>query len=242
MKLVILMSGGLDSYISYYYARAHGINSIMPLWFDINQPYKYKEQAAIEAFDFPVTKMHLDLIRPEFDNIPTIHNQIIPGRNMIFATIAASFGNLIWMCALEGEMHKYMVDKNDTFFSLASGVLSYTFDKKVSIETPFSKLTKTEIVKWALKNGLTKEQLSKTSTCYHPTEQFCGECGTCFKRNIAMSLNGIHEPYKVNPFESAWGVDYMKKIVKAIAHKDYTHYSKNRLTETFAAFELYKKS
>jgi len=245
-KVVIMTSGGLDSYVAYYYAKKMGYEPV-PVWVDLGQPYAKKEEASIDSFEFAneVKKIHIDLLRPEFNNVPDINHWIIPGRNLLLAVIGASFGDRVWICALDGEMHKFARERDKTpeFYHLSSGLLTYVFDilrPETVVETPFANMTKTEIVKWALENGITPEQLLKTSSCYDgEAGKPCGKCGTCFKRWVALTNNGLSEEYEYPPYgeENLYAQDSIKKMKEAWDKKDFSHYSEKRIKETFSALE-----
>jgi len=184
------------------------------------------------------------LIQEKFNNIPTKDhpNQIIPGRNLIMATIAASFGERIWMMALDGETHMNTIerDKSTKFFQDTTNLLTYIFNVKRDItvlESPFMNMSKTDIVKWAIDHGVSEEFLKNTSTCYDESLHNCGECGTCFKRWISFKNNGVEEEYTKNPWES----DDAKKLIanykEAFINNDFSHYTKKRIEETFEALK-----
>jgi len=242
-RLVIMMSGGLDSYLAWHYAlkeKDYKEEEIFPLWINLGQPYARKEKEAISSFEFEVHTVDLTLLRPEFGNVPTIDNQIIPGRNLILAAIAASFGQTIWLSALDGEMHKFMPDKTQKFLDLASELFSYVFDNRLETKviSPFTSMSKSDIVKWSLSKGVTVEQILNTSTCYHTDHKACGECSTCFKRKVALINNNIEEDYEKNPFVPA-NNEYMRttvpKMLKDYKEGRFDHYSKKRCLETFSA-------
>lgn len=215
--LVILMSGGLDSLIAYYYAQSLNKIDDEPTWsnivalhVDIGQPYAEKEREALSHFPFPVETVTAPFITSANYAYPrpTPEAQIIPGRNMTLCAIAANYGTTIWMCALKGEMSAYMVDKNDTFFKLASATLSYTFGTPISIETPFKRYTKSDVVRLAINTlHIPLDILKATSSCYDAVERNCGVCGTCVKRALAFANNGIEEEYEHDPFESPYLYD-----------------------------------
>ena len=209
-RLAILTSGGLDSYIARYYAMEKGYDAVRSIYVNIGQPYYEKELAAINEFPFPVEIIDCKLLTPARGNMPTLDQQVIPGRNLLFATIAASIGSeLIWLCALDGEMHQHVGsrDKTPEFFDFTSGLLTFTykmFSERVVLESPFWHLSKTEIVSWALAHNISIDELKATSTCYHPTLERCGVCSACFKRWIAFTLNGATEKYAERPYESEY--------------------------------------
>lgn len=255
-KVVILTSGGLDSIIAYYYAKIErGLSDedILPLWVDLGHPYNKKEENVIDCMPFEITKMRLDLIRSEFDNIPGKGDgqQIIPGRNLILASIASSFGEEIWLMALDGERHIYAKerDKSERFFKDATELLTYVFNisrPETRLVTPFENMTKTEILAWAIKNEVPKYVIKLTSTCYDDKYKSCGDCPACFKRWVAFTNNGLEEQHEMHPAsrlyeEGSWLNWYIKKLEKAREQNDYSHYSKKRVDETLQAIEIAKE-
>ena len=234
-KLGICMSGGMDSYIAYHYAikeLGYSPEDIVCINFDINHPYKEKEKVALDSFNIPYKTINVGLISKENGNVPDIKNYVISGRNMIFASIMANFAQEIWITGMKFENHYLMFDKNEPFFRLATIALTQALGEYTVVKSPFMNMTKTESIKWALDNGITKEELGLSTSCYHPTKKRCGECSLCFKRNVAMLKNGIQEDYETNPFESEEGKALIKKYQKALENNDFSHYQKERILET----------
>lgn len=229
MKTVaIMVSWWLDSYIMYYYAKKNWYKPI-PIRVDLWQPYKEKELEAIRNFEFYDEIIQIS-ISNFVDKIPTNvdkKNQIIPWRNLLLWVIWANFWEEVWIWALHSERHWKERDKSFKFFEDSTNLLTYIFNivrERTELKTPFFHLTKTGLVKRALENWLTAEQLEKTSTCYDENTHNCWECSTCFKRRMAMVNNGIEEHFEKNPWES----DYCKEMIEEI-----TSWNKNgRLTST----------
>lgn len=231
-KVCILSSGGLDSLISYHYAKQF-TNNIVCLWINHEHPYADKEKVALSHYGHPITILDLPLLKNSnyMYDYPTYDKQVVPGRNMWLASIAANFGDVIWINALKGELVKTMPDKNHTFFTLASATLSYTFGSDKIVESPFEYMTKVDIVRWALDHGISEDTLKQTSSCYDDNVRNCGKCGTCFKRRIAMITNGIDEHYEQDPFTS----EYAKNLL----HRFTTGYDPDyRVRETLTAYEI----
>lgn len=236
--LVILFSGGLDSAIAYYYAeRIFSPARVRGLFVDIGQPYAEHESASVMKF-MKATSANITMLNYRFIDEKTYYyeratplKQIIPGRNMTLATIAANFGTTIWVNALKGELKESMHDKNWTFFSESSRILSYTFDNNIVVESPFWHMTKTETVSLALNElKVPEEILRNTCSCYNPSVVdgkvvFCGNCLTCFKRKVAMVNNGIEEDYLSNPFTSWYALDVYNRSKQGLLEdyvvKDY---------------------
>ena len=217
MKTVaIMISWGLDSYIMYYYAKKQGYKPI-PIRVDLGQPYAEKELEAINSFEFADEIIKLS-IKDFVSKIPANvdkKNQIIPWRNLLLWVLWANWWEEVRIGALYWEEHWKERDKSKPFFKMTTELLTYIFNivrPYTEMKTPFSHLTKTWVVKRALDNGITAEQLAKTTTCYDEHDHNCGNCSTCFKRRMALSLNGINEEFKTNPLES----DYCKEMIEEI--------------------------
>lgn len=243
-KLGICFSGGMDSYIAYHYAiKKYGMKpeDIICLNFDISHPYYEKEKNALDSFGIDYKTMKVDLCREDLANVPDITNYVIPARNMIFASIMGSLADCVWISGMKFENHALMYDKNEHFFQLASLMLTQSTGKSTVVESPFLNMTKTDTIAWALANGITKEDLAKTTSCYHPTKHRCGECSLCFKRNIAMLANGIEEEYDTDPMQSAEATKLITKYKKALADNDFSHYKKARILETLRIYDEYSK-
>ena len=237
-KKVVLLSGGLDSTLAFVMSRTMYSRQSTGLFVDMGQPYSTKEERVIDYLSDKyedIVKLRVPIITSKNNNIPTIDNQIIPGRNFTLAALAANYGEEIWLSALDGEMHNYMPDKSRHFFELTQLALSQAYGKKIIFKTPFPTMTKAELVRFALEIQIPESLIKMTSTCYHEVYDRCGECSACFKRWVALRLNNIHEEYRQNPRESAFAASYEEKLRKAIELSDFSHYSKKRIKEVLTA-------
>lgn len=232
--LVICWSGGMDSFTAYHYAikkLSYKPEDILLLNFDINHPYRIKEKYAMERIGLPYITLPVPLCDDRFGNMPDINNYIIPGRNMVFAAIAATLGDRVWICGSKFEDHPLMFDKNSGFYRTMSMAASQATGATTIVETPFYEETKTDMVNWN-KAWNTLEGMDHTVSCYHPEEKRCGQCGLCFKRAIAVRAAGLDEEYTVEPFESDIAKDFILKYEEALEKKDFSHYSEERIMET----------
>jgi len=237
-KVCIMVSGGLDSFVSIKYAKSLGLEPY-PVFISFGQPYVEKEREALATLDVKYKEVKVDgWLQTEI----TTDNWIIPGRNLLFAVIGASFADRVWLGALSGEQHAFARehDKSHKFFREATNLLSYIFEiqqSKTIIETPFGHFTKTKVVQWALAHGIGEEKLKLTSSCYHGKLHNCGICGTCFKRWIAMINNDIFELYESKPWENLYARRTSVEMWNAWKEKSYSHYSWGRISETFRALQ-----
>ena len=237
-KKVVLLSGGLDSTLAFVMSRTMYDRKSIGLFVDMGQPYSSKEERVVDYLQNKyggIVKLKVPIITSENNNVPTIEDQIIPGRNFTLAALAANYGEEIWLSALDGEMHNYMPDKSRHFFDLTQLALSQAYGRQIVFRTPFATMTKVEAVKFALEIKVPESLIRRTSTCYHEEYDRCGECSACFKRWVALSLNYIEEDYRVDPRTSAFAAEYEGKLISAIERDDFTHYSKKRIKEVLKA-------
>lgn len=245
--LTIMYSGGLDSFISYHYALKQGFSPLC-LFVDMGHPYAEKEWNAImsipEDIRPPVEKLKMTDLYTLISS--RLHNQIIPSRNVMLATIGAMFSPRVWINALDGEQNGKEHDKSERYFEDTSKLLSFTneaFQTETIIESPFANMSKAETIKWALDNGIPKEHLFATSSCYDDTFKKCGTCLTCYKRKTAFLLNGIDEPgYENNPLASEYSKEVSLEMEKAIKNNDFSRFTKKRVQEHFILQDLLKLS
>ena len=228
----IMYSGGLDSLIAYHYARAYGYDPIC-INVDFGQPYNIKEEAGLSLAP-NLVRLRIDGLYKAIEH--RLSNQIIPSRNVLLAVIGSMFSNIVWINALDGEQNGKERDKSPRFFSDASILLSYTnefFQNKTEVESPFYRMSKGEVIRWALEDGkIPKETLFVTSSCYDSGILKCGKCLTCVKRYLAFLENGIKEPgYASDPLESDYYKELLIEIPKANEAKDYSRFTEKRIEE-----------
>lgn len=229
----IMFSGGLDSFIMYHYALKNNFEPDL-IYVDLGHPYVDKEKAAILRTGLTPIYIHMDTLYSAIEK--RLSNQIIPSRNLLLATIGGMFNKRVWLGVLDGEQLGKEHDKSKKFFRDSTALLSYLneyFQDETKVETPFDHMTKAGTIKWALNGGgIKREQLFETSSCYHPTEEKCGECLTCVKRHMAFVLNDIMEPgYTKDPNQSEYMKELEVGIPEAIKNKDYSRFTKDRANE-----------
>lgn len=242
MKLVVLVSGGLDSYIAYRYGKIQYDNTI-PMFVDYKQPYIDKEKSVVSTLFSNVRTVNCDLCNIELEGIPTLLKQEIPGRNLLLCFYGATIGDIVWLSSLSTEMNITSVrDKHPEFFMMTTALLTYIMKTKRNetvVESPFRNMTKSDVIKLGLSIGITIEELKSTSSCYHEKYFNCGECSTCFKRWVAMTNNGIEEEYRIFPYTNDYAVKVIEEA-KYLIRKDKVsdRFSKERLLEMKSALEI----
>jgi 7-cyano-7-deazaguanine synthase in queuosine biosynthesis len=224
-EIVILYSGGLDSFIMKKLAESKGYD-VKLIHFDIGQGYSEKEDSAIKNSGFDVEVRKVDWLRPQQELSGKQENNsgniFIPGRNMILSSLAASIElpDEVWMGGLKGEDHAGATDKNKTFIDKTNELWSYVyspFDKVPKLVFPLvdQMWGKFEAVQWLYENGhATKEEILNTSSCLSDSkEKNCGHCVVCCRRKYIFKQLGFEEEYAQDPLT---GESNLKMIIEML--------------------------
>lgn len=228
LKIVILYSGGLDSFLMKKYAdKMYGsIGAIVKCVY-----FKHgtaSEQAEIARLPKFVEVKSIDWlnnkITPQAKKDDPFAGKIyIPGRNLVFSALAACeyLPDEVWMGTTYDEDNFKATDKNEKFRQDTSDLLSYVlspFINKVKIRFPFveKQWTKYDSIAWALRNGVSKSQIAKTISCWNQKgDVACGVCKQCFKRQLIFLLHGIKQKYAKDPIDSSHGRKLLAMYVEA---------------------------
>lgn len=212
-KVLISMSGGLDSCVlaAYYLDKGFQVGAVNFIYGSKHNEYE------TESFDSLVEAMSLssvyrinafnlfnhtksDLLQTGGD-IPEGHYQeekmratVIPGRNLIFASIMASIaesnGYDIIALGVHAGDHFIYPDCRPFFIQMLAKVVHASTQAKVFVEVPLLFMSKAEIVSMGTQLSA---PLSLTRTCYKDQPIPCGKCGSCIERLEAFKENGIDD-------------------------------------------------
>ncbi len=213
MKVIVLLSGGLDSTTALYHAN-HEHTVIGALSFDYGSKHNHCElpMAAYHAkqLDIPHIILPLTFINDYFQSnllksgaeIPEGHyaaenmkQTVVPFRNGIMLAIAGGFAESrgakgVVIGAHSGD-HFIYADCREAFLEAMNTSLCEGTDTKVEILRPFVEMDKSEIVRQGMKLDI---DYAKTWSCYKGEKLHCGLCGTCVERREAFALAGIPDP------------------------------------------------
>lgn len=179
MKTILCLSGGLDSLAAYYY-----LGKPKTIYFHCSE-YSCKEEKIIKKL-VPETIIDTSL---NFTGRAIGQNAYIPYRNLLFALQAAKYGEEIVIAGIKDDM---VSDKSPSAFNLMAFMMNQLDSKLTLISSPFWNWTKEDIVGFLLDQP-DGEKLIRTSTsCYHPTETYCGACPSCFRKACALWNRGVH--------------------------------------------------
>jgi 7-cyano-7-deazaguanine synthase in queuosine biosynthesis len=212
---------------------------VVCVFYDIGQPYAYKERAALPDYvhQLKLDWLGLDGDTPKAKDASSSGDIYIPGRNLVLAVNAACkyLPHQIWMGALQGEVHDSATDKNWDFLKKVSETLSYVLKPflpdGVDVCFPlasagFNKFTAT---KWALENGVPVERITGSSSCLSGEVGNCGRCVVCFRRWGIFTQLGLTEEYNVHPLECEENLQIAKEMIYG------TYYDHHRKQEIVPA-------
>ncbi|MDP4125505.1 MAG: 7-cyano-7-deazaguanine synthase QueC [Bacillota bacterium] len=119
----------------------------------------------------------------------------VPNRNGLFMNIAAVFGenmgepsNII--TGFNREEAATFPDNSLEFIDAMNRCFTYSTQKKVSVVSPTSNLTKAEIVNEGLRLKIPFEYIW---SCYESKEKLCGLCESCQRLKRALFCNNAQE-------------------------------------------------
>jgi 7-cyano-7-deazaguanine synthase len=215
-KAVVLLSGGLDSATTLYYAKDRGF-SCTCLSFDYGQRHNRELHAAeriaaAAGCEHRTLKISLpwkgsSLLdrnmkisgargrRAQASN--TIPGTYVPGRNIIFLSFALSFAEAIKASAIfigaNAVDYSGYPDCRPAFYNafdkvIRTGTKCGVEKKPIKIMTPLIDKTKAGIVKLGSR---LKVPFELTWSCYAGGSKPCGRCDSCFYRSKGFIEAGI---------------------------------------------------
>jgi len=212
-KVVVLVSGGMDSVAALYEAR-HRYAVVGAVSFDYGSKHNHKEIPYAEwhckKLGIPHRTIRLGFVDELFKSdllqsggtIPDGHYQeltmkqtVVPFRNGIMLSIAGGYAesieaNGLVIAAHSGDHAIYPDCREDFMKSMADAIRLGTY-AAVEILRPFIHSTKAEIAQRGHELGV---DFAQTWSCYKGGEIHCGTCGTCVERREAFMLSELPDP------------------------------------------------
>ena len=192
-RVVLLLSGGLDSAVLYQYLIKDKGYEVYPITVKYGRRENDKEINAVK-------EIAEDNTIPKFVNIDGMDDivnckVVIPNRNAILLSIACSYAEHL-------EIEEVYIGANlndrDLFPDCRRHfveVLTTAFDlgglTNVKIYAPFIDFTKQEIV---LTGVHLKMDFTKTWSCYENKKHHCGKCLSCRERKLAFKVANVTDP------------------------------------------------
>ena len=215
-KIVVLVSGGMDSVVALHDAAAAGNEVVAAVSFNYGSKHNHRE--------IPFAKIHADLIGTEHrvidlifmdelfesdllksgGDIPEGHYEqenmkqtVVPFRNGIMLSIAAGFAESIVaeglvIAAHSGDHTIYPDCREDFMKPMGDAIQAGTY-VNLELMRPFIVMRKEDIAARGAELGV---DFSQTWSCYKGLDLHCGKCGTCVERKEAFAIAGLSDPTK----------------------------------------------
>jgi len=221
MKVVSLLSGGLDSSVTMSRLAIEG-HEIFPLFIDYGQTSREREFEGAQSYlrklsherINPLRRISADLsflntsllgtksvTRESDENFHTLSSKKIdwvPARNIIFLSLAASYAESVDSRAVsigaykEDEMPPYPDSSPEFLESMQVSLSRGLYDSdNFQILAPFIDLFKWDTVAYANEHGL---PIENTWSCYQNGTFHCGTCRNCTDRKKAFEKAEITDP------------------------------------------------
>lgn len=210
--VVVIYSGGMDSYTLLHLARARGFK-VHALSFNYGQRHVRELECAASVADslgIPHKVIDIRAMNEVMSGsaltsgieVPEGHYEedsmkatVVPNRNMILLSLATGYAvtvgaGAVWYGAHGGD-HAIYPDCRPEFVEKMDAVCRVANYEPVAIEAPFMALDKGEILELGLELGLDYRQ---TWTCYNGRARACGRCGSCVERLEAFAAQGVTDP------------------------------------------------
>lgn len=239
--VVVLYSGGIDSFICYEYVLNNILKdnqSLGAVYFYLRSKYSNIELESIEESGRDVVVDHslkLGDIEQE--------DATIPLRNILLATMAASrYSNIIY---IGGSMSDRVPDNNKEVFTKLSDTLRYASDdNSIFIDSPFWNMYKEDMVEWYCRkfDNAAINLLYSTFSCYNPTSirqsvqvntlfknssisydsHHCFKCPACFRRNACLLEAGLFLPFWNHDIVNKYKTEFLNEKYESVGefHKN----------------------
>lgn len=212
-KIVVLLSGGLDSTTCLYLAKSRGYKPHC-LIFDYGQRHRKEIKCALDIaetlgveykkikFSFPHSssslldkKMKLPRMLGVSHVGKVIPSTYVPARNIIFLSFGVSYAEAIgadtvYIGANSVDYSGYPDCRGEFIDSFNQTVICGTKPKtnQIQVSAPLLNMKKSEIFQLA---KALKVPFEKTWSCYEGGRVACGKCDSCLLRNKGLYESGI---------------------------------------------------
>jgi len=185
MKSVVLISGGIDSTTCLWMARMFGPVTGLTVDYGQHAAEVERRTSAMFCSSIGASHRHIDIkgvggiaqsALTSAGDASVASNAIVPGRNALLVSLGAALAktvhaDTVWIGCNKTDGENF-ADCSSAFLSALSDALKVGYDLK--LQSPLLNLTKTDVVKTAMKLGV---PIGATSSCYYGTK--CEKCSAC---------------------------------------------------------------
>jgi 7-cyano-7-deazaguanine synthase len=210
-KCVIVLSGGPDSTVVAYWAKAQGYQ-LYPITFKYGQIAVKETEAAqkiAEKLGNATKIIDLSALRDIFSGQAALVNRdipltsefsapiIVPFRNAIFLSTAVAYAVTVGADKIfygaHGSDEPFYPDCRRAFYEAFEKAAKLGTDEDIKILAPYSGKKKSDLIRAGAELGVPFEL---TWSCYLDGEKHCGKCESCVNRKKAYKEAGIADPTK----------------------------------------------
>lgn len=216
-KCVVVLSGGPDSATVAYWAKKQGYD-VHAITFKYGQiatrEIEYAFKIAHEL-NVPIKLIDLSTLKEIFTGVSSLCDEqismtsefsqsiIVPFRNAIFLSVAVAYAisidaNKIFYGA-QGSDEPFYPDCRREFYKAFEDAATRGTGRKLTIEAPFSSISKSEVIKIGVKLGV---PYHLTWSCYLNASNHCGKCESCINRKKAFAEAGVQDPTEYDEWSS----------------------------------------
>ena len=231
MKLIQILSGGMDSTTLLYFLKQKHKCEIKALSVDYGQRHLKEldfakwhcDQLGVEHRVADLTGvtqflgnesvlMNKDIDVPDGHyEEPVMKKTVVPNRNMLMIACATAWSisekyQGVAYGAHAGD-HTIYPDCRKEFADALNKAIGLCDWQELELVRPFVNNTKSDIAKLGSELGI---DFTKTWSCYKGLEKQCGKCATCIERREAFYLAGVSDPTEYE--DNAPSLEELKKV------------------------------
>jgi 7-cyano-7-deazaguanine synthase len=219
-KAIVLLSGGLDSAVTLYFAKKQGFHCRC-LIFDYGQRHKREIESArrvarAAGCAYKILRIKLPwngsslldksikiplVTRLEGQGVASrVPSTYVPGRNIIFLSLGISYAEainakVIFIGANAVDFSGYPDCRPEFYRAFSKVIVTGTKagikGEGIKIKTPLISKTKAQIIRLGAQLGV---PFKLTWSCYKGGKRPCGKCDSCFFRAKGFAEAGIYDP------------------------------------------------
>lgn len=216
-RACVLLSGGMDSVTCLHWAISH-YREVRALGFDYGQPHRDAELTAagkiarrngvlfetIAVADALHSGLLTRVPAHAEEGGPALHRAFVPGRNLVFLSLALSRVCQWWPIAIAKPDLEIVIgscledaggfpDCREQFIDAASRALALAVDRDVRIAAPYVRMAKADILRDASKRFPSAlVDIQESWSCYAGKGP-CGTCTACVMRVRAFADYGLED-------------------------------------------------